>query len=331
MNKTELPELIFSVTNRCNHSCKFCYYHETLAEDMQEMSLDEIKHVAESLGRIDRLWISGGEPLVRSDLLEICRAFHETNHVRNIFLPTNGSFPQRVAEFAEAIMNFSSEMTLQIMFSLEGGEEVHNHTHNHANAFSNVVASINALKRIRLRRLRNKEKLFSISMNTVVTDQNLSDVLPLMNWVKENLWVDIHTFTPVRGSALDPNYSLVDANAFEDLARQAQPVFKHYLKRKFGSQVTPEEMQQGLDARYGTWINVLRGGALTKPCLAGKRIGVLEPNGDVRVCELKPVVGNVRETGYDFGQVWNSPNANAVKATVPGCACTHGCFISASS
>ena len=47
MSKTILPELIFSVTNQCNHACKRCYYHESLAADMSELSLDEIRRVSE--------------------------------------------------------------------------------------------------------------------------------------------------------------------------------------------------------------------------------------------------------------------------------------------
>ena len=80
MSRTSLPELIFSVTNSCNHACKMCYYHQTLAETMREMSLDEIDRVSRSLGPIDRLWLSGGEPLLRKDLVEICRIFHRNNH-----------------------------------------------------------------------------------------------------------------------------------------------------------------------------------------------------------------------------------------------------------
>lgn len=330
MSKTILRELIFSVTNRCNHACKMCYYHESLAADMSELSLDEIRRVSDSLGPMERLWISGGEPLVRAELIAICEVFHRNNGIRHVFLPTNGSFPQRLAQIAQTISDLSPTVGLQIMFSLEGREDQHDHIHARAGAFQKVAESAALLKRLRLERLRSGRPLFSVSMNTVVTDQNIEEVPPLMKWVEENLWVDIHTFTPVRGSALDPAYSLVDADAFADLIEKAKPFFRRYLSRSFGMGESSGEALRALESRYGNWVNVLRGGSLRVPCVAGKGIGVLEPNGGVRICELKPIVGNVRDAGYEFGAIWNSAAAQGVKSTVPGCACTHGCFISAS-
>lgn len=75
--------------------------------------------------------------------------------------------------------------------------------------------SVERLKRVRLRRMREKEPLFSVSMNTVLTDRNLHEVVPLMEWVTTHLWVDLHTFTPVRGDALDPAHGRVDPDAFD--------------------------------------------------------------------------------------------------------------------
>lgn len=67
-------------------------------------------------------------------------------------------------------------------------------------------------------------------------------------------------------------------------------------------------------------------------CQAGNNIGVLEPDGGVRLCELTPVVGNVRETQYNFNKVWFSKRADSIRVKIKkdNCACTHACFIDAS-
>jgi MoaA/NifB/PqqE/SkfB family radical SAM enzyme len=330
MQKNRLRELIFSVTNKCNHKCKMCYYHQTLADEMREMSIAEIESVSRSLGSIDRLWISGGEPLIRPDLVEICRIFHRNNGVRHFFLPTNGSMPDRIAETAESIADLSPQVSLQIMFSMEGKEEVHDAIHQKSGAFKKIVASVELLQRTRLRRIHQNKPIFSVLMNTVVTNQNSHEVIPLMEWVIEHLWVDLHTYSPVRGNALDPAHSQIDAEEFGLLFEQALPVFKRYLARKFGTRNPSEQGLESIEKRYGSWLNVLRGGSLGTPCVAGEGIGVLEPNGAVRVCELKPVVGNVRSLLHDFNEVWNSDAAQDMKATVAGCSCTHACFMNAS-
>ena len=329
MSPAQLPELIFSVTNHCNHACKMCYYHQTLAETMREMSLEEIERVSRSLGSIDRLWLSGGEPLLRKDLVEICRIFHRNNHLKRIFLPSNGSLPDRMAETIEALTDLTPTVDVSVMFSLEGLQETHDRIHARPGAFDSVVASVRALQRLRLRRLRARKPLFGVSMNTVLTDANAEEVPRLMDWVAENLWVDLHTFTPVRGQALDPEHGFIDPETFAALVEGARPHFIRYLSRDFGHGDAPEVALAALEARYRTWETVMRGGPLPLPCSAGEGIGVLEPNGDVRVCELKPVVGNVRAVDHDFGAVWESGPAREVKETVAGCACTHGCFLSA--
>lgn len=40
-HKLNLSELIVTVTNRCNHRCAMCYYHEHLNSDRQELTLDK--------------------------------------------------------------------------------------------------------------------------------------------------------------------------------------------------------------------------------------------------------------------------------------------------
>jgi len=329
VNPAQLPELIFSVTNHCNHACKMCYYHQTLAETMREMSLGEIERVSRSLGSIDRLWLSGGEPLLRKDLVEICKIFHRNNQLRRIFLPSNGSLPDRMAETVAALADLTPTVDVSVMFSLEGLQRTHDRIHARTGAFDSVVASVRALQRLRLGRLRARKPVFGVSMNTVVTDANAAEVPRLMDWVAENLWVDLHTFTPVRGQALDPEHGFIDPEIFAALVDDARPHFRRYLSRNFGQRDDPEVALAALEARYRTWEKVMRGGELPLQCAAGEGIGVLEPNGDVRVCELKPVVGNVRAVDHDFGAVWEAKPALDVKATVPGCACTHGCFLSA--
>ncbi|MCG3171516.1 MAG: GTP 3',8-cyclase [Pseudomonadales bacterium] len=83
-----------SVTDRCDFRCVYC-----MAEDMQFLprreilSLEELAAVAEafvSLG-VKKIRLTGGEPLVRHDVLWLCERIAALPGLRELVLTTNGS------------------------------------------------------------------------------------------------------------------------------------------------------------------------------------------------------------------------------------------------
>ncbi len=66
------------------------------------------------------------------------------------------------------------------------------------------------------------------------------------------------------------------------------------------------------------------------PCEAGRFVGVLLPDGELRACELRPEsLGNVRHYNYDLGAAWSSSAARATRRTIRAerCRCTHECYV----
>lgn len=80
-NKLPLS-VIIQVTRRCNFSCIFC----SEIEKMPDPTLEEIQQMRDNLCGVPRVYISGGEPLLRKDLSEILDLFYG-NFV--VGLPTN--------------------------------------------------------------------------------------------------------------------------------------------------------------------------------------------------------------------------------------------------
>ena len=88
--------LRLSVTQMCNLSCPHCH-REGQAPSLREMSPEEIERlvkVGASLG-ISKVKVTGGEPLVRDDIVEIISKISPL--VREVSLTTNGS---RLSELA---------------------------------------------------------------------------------------------------------------------------------------------------------------------------------------------------------------------------------------
>ena len=82
-----------SVTDRCNLRCTYCMPEEVVFMDKSELlSFEEIAHfvrVAAPLG-IDKIRLTGGEPLLRRDLPRLVRMLCEIGGIRDVGLTTNG-------------------------------------------------------------------------------------------------------------------------------------------------------------------------------------------------------------------------------------------------
>ena len=85
--------LRISVTDRCNLRCTYCMPEEVVFMDRAELlSFEEITHfvrVAAPLG-IDKIRLTGGEPLMRRDLPRLVEMIASVDGVRDIGLTTNG-------------------------------------------------------------------------------------------------------------------------------------------------------------------------------------------------------------------------------------------------
>ena len=92
--------LRLSVTERCNYRCVYCMPPEgpgVPTETLSAAELVEIARQAAALG-VEKVRLTGGEPLVRGDILDICRGVSEIPGVRTLAVTTNGSRLQGMAK-----------------------------------------------------------------------------------------------------------------------------------------------------------------------------------------------------------------------------------------
>ena len=89
-----------SITDRCNLRCRYCLPEgeETVAADPERyLSADDILRVCRAAERIGihKFKITGGEPLVRQDCLELIRRLKELPETEVVTLTTNGILLQK--------------------------------------------------------------------------------------------------------------------------------------------------------------------------------------------------------------------------------------------
>jgi len=93
-----LISLRISITNRCNVRCFYCH-HDGIIPQEYEMTPEEIfriSSVARNLG-VKKIRLSGGEPLIRKDIVDIVRKVSALNF-QDVSITTNGTLLQRYAQ-----------------------------------------------------------------------------------------------------------------------------------------------------------------------------------------------------------------------------------------
>ncbi|MEM1661369.1 MAG: radical SAM protein [Desulfurococcaceae archaeon] len=113
------------VTNRCDLSCWYCFFYSEAMGYVYEPSLEQIRSMVEAIlkqGVVVNVQITGGEPLLREDLVDIIRLLREMG-VKHIQLNTNGikfsqlywEDPVKAIDYAKAIRS-SGVNTIYLSF-----------------------------------------------------------------------------------------------------------------------------------------------------------------------------------------------------------------------
>lgn len=98
-----LLNLRVAVTRRCNLHCPYCHMEgedANIKDSPEEMGVDEIVRlvrIAVGLG-ISKVKLTGGEPLIRKDILEIVRGIANIPDLTDLSMTTNGTMLAPLAE-----------------------------------------------------------------------------------------------------------------------------------------------------------------------------------------------------------------------------------------
>ena len=102
--------LRLSITDRCNLRCRYCMPEEGVckknhADMLTEDEMITAVEAAAALG-ITKLRITGGEPLIKRNILSLCRRASAIEGIRDVALTTNGILlPQMAQDLKDAGVN----------------------------------------------------------------------------------------------------------------------------------------------------------------------------------------------------------------------------------
>jgi len=319
--QTDLPRfLTYVVTFTCDARCVMCDSWRKPSPD--DLTLGEIEGIFGQLPTMDGVRLSGGEPFVRRDLLEIAHLAQEKLRPLFLHVTTNGFLTDRIVRFCE---ERRKDVPLHLLVSVDGVAEKHNRVRGHDQAWSYAVRTLEALAP------RRRELRLQLSVNQTIVDAEGAEHYRKLRDFLRPLGVRNNFVMAYDASA---TYHLEDAVDVAPTEIGELATFGDFTERQLRDLFDQVEedlpeypLAERIAKRYylrGVRSRLLGDGTTphpNPPCVALASHLRLLPDGRVPTCQF-----NTREVGslrhQSFGELWHGAPIEEQRAWVhrcPGC------------
>nr|WP_297933653.1 radical SAM protein [uncultured Lachnoclostridium sp.] len=136
-----VTRILWDITRKCNLRCQHCYAYKE-SDFSEELSIEQVYQTIDELREVQPYLIvfGGGEPLVRSDFVDILKYTKETLGCR-IKILTNGTLLNH--ERLEQIRPYVDFYQL----SIDGSEQAHDELRGHIGAYKKTIETIKMLRK----------------------------------------------------------------------------------------------------------------------------------------------------------------------------------------
>ena len=320
--------LTYSVTNQCQSRCRTCriweLYRRHPERRDQELTIDEVEKVFRSLGPVGIFNVSGGEPFLREDIVEIVRLACGYLKPVVIHIPTNAiavdKVERRILDILKTVNASDPSIQVTIKPSLDHIGEKHDAIRGIPGNFRKVMDLFERLKAIQLRFANLHAEL-----GTVISRWNVEDIAEIARFVTA-LGTDSYRneIAEQRSEMFNREDGITPSSA--EYAR-AIDYFVREIRRQLRDLSFFQRMTNAFRlVYYDLAIRILEQDRQVIPCYAGISNAHMSPYGDVWACctlGYDKTMGNLRSHDYDFHALWNSPQAEKVREYIRrrSCAC----------
>lgn len=275
----------WGVTKQCNLNCDTCYVNASLTRTENELSTAEAKKLLidqlPSLGKKVILVLSGGEPLLREDILEIIRYGDKKGIL--MVMGTNGTLIN--TRFARELKENGLK---RIGISIDSSKaEKHDKVKNVPGAFEAALKGIESCKKARL----------PFGIHTTITNKNFNELPEMIEFADRIGAVSYHIFFQIpigRASAKDT----VSRSTYRDLLYYIRSV-----RGKVNTILKPTCAPQfyRMLSEDKTEVPLPRGllDTISRGCIAGISYCRVSPDGTLTPCPYLPAeIGNIRSDNF---------------------------------
>jgi MoaA/NifB/PqqE/SkfB family radical SAM enzyme len=223
-------KLTFAVTLHCNSRCKHCNIWQL--QPKNELSIEEIRNFAKANQNFTIVELTGGEPFLRSDIVDIARAFSDySKKLYAITLPTNSLVnSDLIVERVKEMLKLKKKIVVTL--SLDGYRELEDEIRGVKGNYDRVIALYKKFKEI-----KEENKNFDFKFGFTMIGLNQGKFFETLRRVKEDLpEVKITNFHINVGAISEGYYgnnSALKDNIFVDrekAAKEIEEIIKAYRK-----------------------------------------------------------------------------------------------------
>lgn len=300
-------EAIIAVTYQCNSRCLMCdVWKKAIGSQQkavvrgeshkQELAPEFYQKLPSSLKEIN---ISGGEPFLRKDLIQIIKVLHRACPKARILISTNGFLIERIKKFTPQIIKVFPKLAIRV--SLDGTGKLHDEIRGVKGGYYKAIASLYYLKGI----------VKDLGIGFTLMEKNKQELLKVWMLCQRNNW--------------DFSLSLVSDSSilFGNGKFLLRPKQNYFLKNIF-QQLIKKQFQSSKPKNWARgWFNqelynYLISGKRKLSCRGGSNFIYLDSFGLVYTCHFKPwLMGNLKQKS--FKKIFESSLASRLRKKTNKC------------
>jgi MoaA/NifB/PqqE/SkfB family radical SAM enzyme len=287
---------------------------------LNELTLEEITRIVGQLPKLDAVRLSGGEPFVREDILDIANLIQRNLRPLFLHITTNGLHSERIVQFCR---QRQKDSPLHLLISVDGFQDKHNYIRGVASAWERVNETIQRLAP------EQKSLRLNISINQTIVDPEGVDHFELLKDCFRPLKIPVFAVMAYDASATYNIEKEIDLAPREIGQFSTFGRFSHADLLELFEAVDGEVRRQSFPVRlskryYWTGIRNRLLGNSHEPnpkCVAlGSHLRIM-PDGKIPTCQFNTTpVGDLREAS--FLRIWLGRKAQLQRDWVercPGC------------
>jgi radical SAM protein with 4Fe4S-binding SPASM domain len=315
LNVLDAPyKLNFAVTYKCNSRCRICFVWKK--KPGNELTLDEIDRIFEKAGYFSWVSLTGGEPFLRDDIVDIARILKK--RCKNLYLlniATNGLLTDTIYEKVKEIISLGIPRCV-ITVSLDGPEDVHEKIRGIRGAWWKSVGTFKKLKAL-------AGENFDVFFEFTLCPYNMGRFMDTYQSVKREVPdISLNDFYVSLFHYSDHvflNQELDDASFKKNVVEEVDALCKiknDKLVNLFNPYMILPYMYLKMAKIY------VRTGRTPLACRSLYTNCYINPEGYVFPCHIfGESIGNLREEDYDLKKLLNSDAGQELKGRISRLEC----------